>query len=223
MKLTEVFSSLAHGELSQVFIGSHSEGVLEEDNYPALVSHVNLGLADLYKRFHLKEGRTEVLLQAGTYTYSLPEADILKVEQVITDFPWEMGLNDGSDPYAIMTPSARVLRVPAAVVSQDDGLPTELKTSKLTVVYRASHPAITLVGGYINPDAVELELPYSHLIALLYFIASRVHNPIGMQQEFHAGNSWAAKYEHECAKLEALNLRVDQGSQNTRFERNGWV
>ena len=75
----------------------------------------------------------------------------------------------------------------------------------------------------IRWNETEIELPYSHLEALLYFIASRVHNPIGMANEFHAGNSWAAKYEHECVRLEQLNLRVDQGEDNTNFCRNGWI
>ena len=68
-----------------------------------------------------------------------------------------------------------------------------------------------------------MELPDAYLEALLYFVASRINNPIGMTNEFHAGNSYAAKYEQECARLEMLNLEVDQGYQNTRLRAGGWV
>lgn len=248
MKLSEIFTQLAYGELSQLALGKNSDGELSEANFPALVSHVNLGLTALYKRFTLKEGRLTLALQSGMMTYPLAPAyavnavgstqpvrfiedtveapflgDIHKVERIYTEAGWEMGLNDVDDEYACTTPSMLVLRVPAAVVAQEAALPSELKTSKLDVVYRANHPAIELRGGYIDPTKAEIELPISHLEALLYFVASRVNNPIGMSNEFHAGNSWAAKYEMECAKLETFDLRIDQGSRNTRLERNGWV
>ena len=85
------------------------------------------------------------------------------------------------------------------------------------------HPKLVEVGGGINPETMELELPYSHLEALLYFVASRVHNPMGMANEFHAGNSWAAKYEAECMKLQQQNLEIDESNDSDRISRNGWV
>ncbi len=66
-------------------------------------------------------------------------------------------------------------------------------------------------------------MPYSHLEPLLYYVASRINNPIGMANEFHAGNSYAAKYEKSCQELEMVNLRVDQGSQNTKLRQKGFV
>jgi hypothetical protein len=57
----------------------------------------------------------------------------------------------------------------------------------------------------------------------LYFVASRVHNPIGMTNEFHAGNSYAAKYEQACMLLDMKNLQVDQGSENTKLRDRGFV
>jgi len=68
-----------------------------------------------------------------------------------------------------------------------------------------------------------VQLPDSHLEALLFFVASRVNNPIGMTNEFNAGNSYAAKFEAACQALEEQGLQVDQDSQNTRLHRGGWV
>lgn len=237
MKLSEVFTQLSYGELSQLNLGGSGAGVIDPSNYAQMVAHVNLGLMALYKRFPLKESRLTFALQAGRTTYPMSTAedvmfmsgdtdfedDILKIERVYTSRGYEFGLNDLEDVYSCHTPSATVLRVPAEVSAQAASLPDHLKTDSLVVVYRAMHPILEVKGTNYSPTKVELELPYSHLEPLLLFVASRVNNPIGMTQEFHAGNSYAAKYEQSCQQLEIQNLRVDQGSQSNKLQRNGWV
>lgn len=223
MKLAEIFTQLAYGELSQMKMGENAEGEINENNYPQLVAHVNLGLTALYKRFPLKESEVILPLVEGQLTYVLTVPDIHKIERVHTESGWELGLNDEGDYYGCFTPSANVLRVHTDLVVPGADLPAQLKTDTLLVIYRANHPLLVLEGGYINPETTEVELPYSHLEALLCFIASRVNNPIGMTNEFHAGNSYYAKYEKECSRLEQVNLRVDQGAQHNRLEKNGWV
>lgn len=223
MKLQEVFSSLAYGELSQLVLGQHTEGEVNESQYPALVSHINLGLTALYTRFNLKEREMRFPLQADVTTYQLKLDDILKVESVHTESNEALALNDSTDQYSCFTPSLNVLVVPLDIVNKVDSLPDELKSDYLYVHYRANHPRLVTVGGYINPLTTEVELPYSHLQALLYFVASRANNPIGMSNEFHAGNSWAAKYEMECARLEGESIEVDAVVANERFSARGWV
>lgn len=238
MKLSEIFSQLTYGELSQIHLGGADAGVIDEANYSKILAHINLGLTALHTRFPLKEGRLKLQTQADMVTYPLNSRfavnnlrsresvrtiqdtvsdpfkdDIHKVERVYWDTR-ELGLNDDANPMSCFTPSAHVLRVPADVVAEN---------ALLDVVYRANHVPITVSLGLFDPTRVEVELPYSHLEPLLYFVASRINNPMGMSNEFHAGNSYAAKYEAACQQLELQNLRVDQGAQNTRLERNGWV
>jgi hypothetical protein len=248
MKLSEIFAQLTYGELSQLSLGGAEQGVISEANHNQVLAHINLGLVALYKRFPIREGRLNLQLSAGRVTYSLKssfavsnrrsrevfryildstaepfEDDIHKVERVLTASGHELGLNDESDEYGTFTPSSHFLRVPLAIANKSRDLPDALKTDKLEVVYRANHPVIVKGIGLFDPDRVEVELPYSHLEPLLLFVASRIHNPIGMGAEFNAGNNYAAKYEAACQQLEVHNLRVDQGSQNTRFQRGGWV
>jgi len=223
MKLAEVFSALAYGELSQLALGKNVEGEVEEAVYPTLVSHINLGLTSIYKRFNLKEGRLLFPLSGEGNVYKLEVTDIHKIERVLTHQGTELGLNNESDPYACFTPSMDILRVPQKIVDQSPDLPDEYKTTELTVIYRANHPKLIVKNGYIDPFKTTLELPYSHLQALLYFVASRVHNPIGMINEFHSGNSWYAKYEMECQRLEAENIEIDESNHNDRLQRSGWV
>lgn len=248
MKLQEVFDQLTMGELSQLSIGGNEAGVISPANYNRLVPHVNLALTALYKRFPLKENRFTLELQSNRTVYPLinkyavssrssREAvryikdslavpfteDIHKIEKVVASTGYEFGLNDESDEYGMFTPSATVLRVSLDVADQVMDLPDDLKTRLVEVVYRANHPLIIADGADLEPDMIELELPYSHLEPLLLFIASRVHTPTGMTNEANLGNTYFAKYEAACQQLEMTNLRVDQGSQNSRLYRNGWV
>jgi hypothetical protein len=245
MKLAEVFTQLTYGELSQLNIGGAEAGAIDDTNYAKILPHVNLGLAALYKRFNLKENRLVIELIEDKVTYPLLKRfavngggaepvryimdtlsepyleDINKVERVYLDSGSELGLNDDSDIYGCFTPSYNILRIPAILVN-DGVVPEELMTASLEVVYRANHPLLVYDADF-NPNSIELELPYSHLEPLLLFIASRINNPIGMTNEFHAGNSYAAKYEQACILLEQKNLQVDVGSQGDRFSSKGWV
>lgn len=248
MNLQEVFDQLTHGELSQLSIGGNEAGLINPANYNRLVPHVNLGLTQLYKRFPLKEGRLTLELQSNRTVYPIHSKyavssrssrepvryikdslaapfkdDIYKIEKVVASSGYEFSLNDESDEYGMFTPSATVLRVPLDVAEQSMDLPDEIKTTLVEVVYRANHPLIIADGADLEPELIELELPYSHLEPLLLFIASRVHTPTGMTNEANLGNTYSAKYEAACQLLEFKGLQVDQGSQNSRLERNGWV
>ena len=248
MKLSEIFNQLTYGELSQIHLGGADVGVIDETNYPKILAHINLGLTALYKRFPIKEGRVKLDLSPGVYTYPILSKyavnnkrstetnrfildtaaepfrdDVLKIERVYTDDKVELWLNNEADAYSCFTPTATTLRVPKEVTDWTADYPEYLKTSKLELVYRANPLPITVCMCLFDPTRVEVELPYSHLEPLLLFVASRVHNPVGMDGGFNAGNNYAIKYEAACQQLELLNLRVDQGSQSSRLERNGWV
>lgn len=243
MKLQEIFDQLTYGELSQISIGGGEMGVIDPSNYARIVAHINLGLTALHKRFLLKKREFILQLQTGQTDYPLISSfavnarksretirfildsvtspftdDILKVEEVWTEDDYELSLNDAADPYSVTTPKYNMLRVPLDIVNQSMDISDSLKTTNLEVVYRANHSLVSP-----NNPNVEIDLPYSHLEPLLLFIASRVHTPIGMVNEFNAGNNYAKKYEMACQALEIQNLQVDQGAQSNRLDQNGWV
>ena len=249
MTLQEIFDQLTYGELSMLSIGGGEEGVIDETNYSRVLAHVNMGLTDLYKRFPLKEGRVTLALLSDKTEYSLDSKfalantrsrelvrylvdsattpfkdDILKIERVLTDSEKEMELNNPSSEYSAFTPTSTTLRLHKDVASGVYGLPEWLKTRNLVIVYRANHPKIVKGLTLFDPTKVQIQLPESHLNALLLFVASRAHTPGGMTGEFNAGNNYAMKYEGECAQLETAGLRTDQGGGvNQRFHRRGWA
>lgn len=249
MTLQEIFDHLTHGELSQLSMGGGEIGQIQEENYPRVVSHINLGLTSLYRRFNLLEKRVLLELQTGITSYALTKKhaatndsledaaltkwlldsvndpfadDILKVERVISDTGYDFPLNTPSIPYSVFTPSATTLRLGSDLVSGGE-IPDYFNTLTMELVYRANHPKLVLPVGPYDPNLTFLLLPESHLEPLLYFVAARAHNPIGMTNEFHAGNSYSAKYEQACQGLEDAGLEVDQDDQNTKLQRNGWV
>jgi len=246
MKLKEVFDQLTHGELSQMCMGGAEEGQIVEANYPKVVNHINLALTALYKRFYLKEGRVVLAFVPGRSIYPVHSKyaisnaqsdepikylldssqefldDILKIEAVETEAGFSIPMNDVLNPLSIMTTSPTVLRLPTSLVNQVVSLPEDYRTNTVTVVYRANHPKIDMTTPF-NPESVELELPDSHLEALLLHVASRVNTPAGMVNEFNAGNNYARLYELACQQLEVANYQIDQSNSNTRLTQNGWV
>ena len=248
MKLQEIFDQLTHGELSQLSIGGGAAGEITPANYERVLAHVNLGLTALHKRFLLKEGRLVLELMDGVTLYPLnskyavngrgsrmpiryildtPEApfqdDLFKIERVFAESGIEFPLNVSDDPYSMRTPKLDLLEVPVIIVEPSTELPAELRTETLEIYYRANHPIIRTEDGEIDPEETEVDLPYSHLEPLLYYVASRVHTPTGMTNEMNMGNAYFAKYEAACQELERLNLTPDPVAQGDRLERNGWV
>lgn len=244
MKLQSIYDQLRRGELSQLSIGGQEQGIINENNHLVVLNAVNLGLTSLHTRFNLKEGNLKLILVPGTYNYVLKSAyglgnsestevvryiegdffdDLAKVEAVFTEEGHELELNTRAK-YSCSTPNTHTLRVPVPIVDQDIDLHTSLKTNALDVVYRALHPEI-VPDAYLGLDIeeVEVDLPYPYLEPLLYFVGSRLHHPVGMTGDFQMGASYAAKYEQACQRLENINLQVDKGAANTKFQRNGWV
>ena len=223
MYLQEVFDQLSDGEFSQISIGGAPAGVIDESNYGKVVNHLNLALTALYTRFYLKERRLDIPLQTGIDTYQLNPGDFLKIEDILTDSGFPVSLNKSDDEYSCHLSAPNTLRVSKVFVDQGIDTPDDLKTESLTIVYRANHPKLTLMQALMAADTTPIELPGSYLAAALFFVASRAHNPIGMTNEFHAGNSWYAKYENECQRLELASMAVSAPTGNERLERNGWV
>ena len=244
MHLGSIFQQLAHGEFSELNFGD-GQGVIGPNNFDRMTNMVNLGLAALYKRFKIKEGRVWLQLEEGKYEYILhsdyavstkvPKEkyiidskgnpfinDINKIEEVSTqeDFKWP--LNDPNQPYSVITLKQNVLEFPKIFIDDQKNMPEKMRGTLLKVTYRAGHGAAICCPSYYDPNMVDVPLPDMYLEALLYFVASRVYNPIGFNQDFHHGNNFAAKFEAECQRLELMGLQLDSTVMNDRFVKNGW-
>lgn len=227
MNLQEVFDQLTYGELSQLSIGGGEAGAIDEDNYIRVIPHINLALTTLYKRFNLKQSRINFILQPNGYAYALHVDDLFKVESVLTDTGYALGLNDESDKYSCFTTGLKTLTVAKDIVDKATDLPDYLKTVSIDVTYRANHPKITMVtvaNAAFDPTIIELELPETHLEPLLLFIAARILAPTGVGQfEGLASNGFMVKYEAACQQLVIAGLQVSSSNTNTRLHSKGWA
>lgn len=244
MKLQTILDHLKASEFSQLNFGA-GQGVFDDgEALDKVLSSVSLGLTDLYTRFDLKLGRLVLALQPDQTSYPLTSKhslfgkaavdpkyitdtalapfkdDVLLVKRVCTEAGHELGLNNLGTKYSAVTVGMDKLEIPIEIVNQDSILPECLKTSTLTVHYRANHPGFSSV---VDPGRAEIELPMSHITALLYYVASRANNPVGLGQEFNAGNTFAAKYEVECARLKADGMEIQERGSEDKFHDRGFV
>jgi hypothetical protein len=245
MKLRELFNHLAFSELAQLNGINTSTGLIEEKSYDRVLSAISLGLTALHARFLIKQEEITIKLQPGLYSYKIHNAyalssgntsgyiqdslenpyknTLMKIEKVQTDYGLELTLNDPKDPYSIYTWSMDSITLHKDLVDKPIELPSYLVTDNLKVIYRANHFTLPIGFNGYDPDKVEIQLPHAYVEALLYFVGSRLHNPMGLVQDFNAGNNYAAKYERACQDIERNNIRIDNDTTNYRLVRGGWV
>ena len=242
MTLKQIFDLLSQGELSQIHLGG-TQGI-DESNWERVLGAVNLGLTELHKRFPLRREQVVLQMQEGQLRYTLDVKHavsnrenptvtkylidsaanpfigrVLKIYKVFDASGCELKLNRVGDAFdqahsTVRTPSYNTLI-----------LPTMLPVQALTVEYLGNHPLLVKEQGYFNLEDVAVELPDTHLTALLYFVASRLFNPTGLSGNtaFHEGNNYEAKFEAECMRLENDGYENAEHEENSRLRRNGWV
>lgn len=235
MTLKDIFDHLAYGELAGYFLGTIDEetGTLTEDNQLKMVSHINAGLAALYTRFTLRKESVRIELSDERTRYPLrkefamssgkPDAfindlavpldhDVLAIQSIYDDKGKPVPINALDSPCSVLTPTPLTMEVPEA-----------LKSEFLTVRYKAGPKRLDEFDMMGDPSFTEIALPFVYLEALGYYIASRVLNPTGMQQEMTQGTNYSLKYEAACMLLEQTGMHVQEDTYHPRACRNGWV
>lgn len=230
MTLQDLFDSLTYGELSQLNIGGQPQQGVTLENRRQVINHIERALKVLHRRFRLKEGRLEVVLEDGKTSYALDggELPVMKVEHVL----WPEGfssdvipprgllpslpLNDESSPLSVYTPKSGVMRVPVEV--------WEKGARKLTVVYRGGHYSLNTMQAATRPEEVEIDLPGAFEQPLLYCIASQLLNPIGSTPEgYHEGNEYERRFQQACMELEVHGWDESVLPERTSFRQQGFV
>jgi hypothetical protein len=240
MYLSDIFDQLAYGELRQVFIDTSSlegsEGIPKEKKRN-LFHSIKLGLTELHKRFLLLEKELVVSVIPGKQTYVMDmryadsnqksndairyindqtepfKNDLMKIERVLDSSGYEFAINQINNPKAVRVTSYNCLTIP------DDYTESTFK-----VVYRADHPDIPWFMAENAAGTVTVNLPSTHLEALLLYVASRVTNPTGMIADtVHEGNNYYSKFLASCDQLKQGGYELDRMEDNTRLRSNGWV
>lgn len=218
MQLQTVIDHLSTGEFSLTNLGGNDEEGVTSNNTKAIINHINLGLIDIYKRFNLSLKELYVDQYAQIQKYELTsehavsndDSDALKYISDTEDDPFEddilhiisvsnevgcvLPLNDSTDCNSLYTPKYNVLQIPCPV----DG-------NTVIITYRASP---ILLKTTCNLKAL-VDIPYTFLEALLYFVAYRIKAALPDAESKIESNNYFAKYN------EAINLIKVEGLYNT--------
>lgn len=219
--LQEVFENLVYGEFAALSMAE--EGSINVKEYNRLITHVNLGVGELYKRFELKRIEIPITVVDGITLYAVGTTnEVIEILSVTTadgvEIPMGSNLASTIGSVSSMTPTTLKFKDVAAQV-----LTVSCKAKPLPI----EAVPIDLLAVYEPKDTV-IELPSTYLEALLYFIASRVFNSSGIEGSvnktpFHTGNNYYAKFEATCALLLGSGIEVEESVDNTRFTSKGFV
>ena len=228
MTVGEVIKQAQSGELANLAI---------QNDIPAIIQFINLGLIALYKRFTLSTGEVIIKINKDTTSadkyekisktdYRLP-ADAGAVLSAYDEDGKSLSINDEDDEYGVLTPSWDTVQLPVA----EDG-------ALISVIYQQDPK---LVGTYIDRPtgtpaevtaietaneellASRLPLPTCLIEALLHYIGYRAHG--ALDGSVQAENSaHLQRFEAECEKVRELGLlSFDTVSVVGKISRRGFI
>lgn len=239
MTLLDLLKDLSYGEFAQFKIGNlipgEKESEVDPTRYEQCMSHINLGLKEIYKRFFLSS--REIYIQQyeeiATYVLSSKYAqtniasaepikyimdtvdapfkdDVLKIEEVYDEAGNKLPMNDITEELSVFTPNYRSIQVP---------YPNNETT--MAVQYRACHPRLEYTAG-MDPEDIEIMLPNSLHEALLLYVAHRYTSSISGDQGAE-GIDYYQKFERSCEMVRNEGLEVQGEPGDWRFDQAGWV
>jgi len=236
MKLIDIFKDLTYGELQGLHIGNlipdEQENEPDPRQYEQIISYLNLGLTELYKRFFLlsKEIYIQEYSQIATYLlhsdFALTNVDsvedpkyivdtdadpfvdnILKIEEVYDEEGVKLPINDVNEELSVYTPTYRSVQIP---------YPDDANT--FSVQYRASCPPVIYTFS-MDAELIDVPCPNSLREALLYFIGSRAHRGGNIEKS----QAYWQMFKTSCADVKKEGLEVQVEPSNWRFDGRGWV
>lgn len=231
MLLSELYTKLSYGELSNLAISDEGSGTIPEAKRPRIITHLNEALTRLHSRFVLKEGdlilepvaeitdyrlSSKFAQSVGTapvkYIKDLAEPfkdDALRILLVNDLLGNKLPLNDPEDVTSMFTPQPLVLQVPKPIPGQGLG-----------VIYQARHVEIFID----DPLTTEIDLPFPLEGALTAYIAHLVYSGMNSQEATAKAGEHLQRYEMICAEAKTGDLVNETIAQsNTRFEQGGWL
>ncbi len=237
MKLSEFFTDLSLGELSQLSVGTENSGNIAESEYPKIIRFLQKALTRLYTRFPLRfeeviieqvTGRTRYPLDSKYATtnidndevdhYLVDSVDapfldnILQIEEVYSELGEIVAVNNRESDQSIFTVDYKTLLIPEEF----------LGGSALSVTYKANHPVIKN-SGIIDADNIELEIHELLLEPLLTMVTAMVFKSTGSPENTQLALQMDVTADMQMSVIESKNLIRKEEFVNERFWRNGWV
>lgn len=237
--LQRLFDDLASGELSQINLNGEDsvEKTFNTIAKNSIVSHLNLGLTELFSRFPLNQKEVVIQLYPHITQYFLDSKyaisnssstesnkyiidslyypfadDVLRLESCYTELGEELYINDVSREYSVFTSDYKSIQVPFP----------ELEIA-LSFSYRAKHAQISYSEG-VDANSVPINIPPYLYEALLYYIAYRVHKARHNQEARADSLQYYQLFNNRCDEMERRNMFNDSiAGSNQILDTNGWM
>jgi len=229
MDVEEIINDAKYGELKQLGVAKElksSNTTTVEAAEREILTHINLGLLELYKRFDLRVEETVIALHPVQTMYIIDIANIYHVDtnpdgyldalsdrfdHVIAAYDEEGSkyvLNDENNALSILTPAWNAIQIPNPVVD--------------TAVYIIYAAAPDRLVWNADLSTVKIGLPPAMTEALLHYIGYRGHGSVDGSLNAE-NNSHYMRFEASCTKLEELGLFALDGIQTGDVQDKGFV
>ena len=234
MNVSDLFTKLSYGELSNISMAINGSGGIMEQDQPKIVNYANEALVRLYSKFNLRENDVLIEMVEHITNYHLlsrfaetkydpnvepypyikdlplePFADdVIKILSVFDSCGNQLPLNDSECSYSVFTPQANVLQVPQPVTGV-----------ALSVHYQASHPTLSE-----SRQDEEIQLPLVLEGALTSFIAYKVYSHMNTQEATAKAQEHFATYQSIVdSVIESDTASTSVSVSNSRFHKRGWI
>ena len=223
MTIRQVITMAQTGELANIAVKS---------NISAIVSFINLGMIELYKRFPIKVSEAIITLRDGKTLYSLDgsdadvdmEGEFMWLVAAYDELPEQSGavvalvpINEEDNPLSLNTVGYNQVQIPLT-----------LNGAYMSLIYVAAPPAIEYVESTdsFTIDGVVgtvIPLPPQMLEALLHYVGYRAH--AAMDGNIQAENSTHyTRFENSCNRIEQRGMMTaDDLSMQYRVKDKGFV
>lgn len=192
---------------------SELNGLSVSSKDDVILSWINLGVLELYKRFQLKVNEYIVTLEDGVDIYKMPndymwiiaaygEVDIQSTETVN-----QLPVNEEDNPLSVNTVGWNKIQIPVSI-----------NGAYVSIIYVAS-PEVYVVTEL---DA-EVDIPPQMIETLLAYVGYKANSAIdsGVQTE---DNAWYVRFEASCNKLREYGMgNGDDMFMSKRLSTRGFV
>jgi hypothetical protein len=215
MQVCDVVNYAIRGGIKQVGISNVGDPSTEtvtpdqEENLATIVSFINLGLIELYKRFNIRTEEVTFALNDFNRIFKLPQHTLVPTLAVTNDCV-ELDINndssEGSDTLRVFSPNPYMISVSGPI---PDGV------TEITIIYRASPYIVANLDEYID-------LSLAYLEPLLEYITYKAYAPINANTP-QENNINMQRFEFACKRIEELGLSNTVTIANNKLMNRGFA
>ena len=188
MLISDVITDAKYGELQQLAIKNDDD---------AVISFINLGLLELYKRFNLRTEEAIITLDSNTTIYTLDPAlpnidmlsdcDLMYIINAYNEAGELIEINNEDDDLSILTPTYNTVQIP----NPADG-------TYISIFYAAGPTRVTDLSD-------TLKLPPALYEALLHYVGYRGHGSVDGNINTE-NNTHYMRFEKSCDTAKDFGL-----------------